>query len=131
MKTLHFFHSQTHSCFYNCYICRVLSSTEVLSTDEDSSSAEDSDFEEMGKNIENMLENKKTSSQVGIEFLTVDGYDFIGYMVFYYSQNSIGHVEPVPTLEILYKGSVKCTLKLSPLIEKYNPWLLYPSQGHI
>ncbi|XP_032886507.1 transcription initiation factor TFIID subunit 1 isoform X2 [Amblyraja radiata] len=46
---------------------KVLSSTEVLSTDTDSSSAEDSDFEEMGKNIENMLQNKKTSSQLSRE----------------------------------------------------------------
>uniref|UniRef100_A0A3Q2FW16 Transcription initiation factor TFIID subunit n=1 Tax=Cyprinodon variegatus TaxID=28743 RepID=A0A3Q2FW16_CYPVA len=45
----------------------VLESTEVLSTDTDSSSAEDSDFEEMGKNIENMLQNKKTSSQLSRE----------------------------------------------------------------
>lgn len=43
---------------------RVLSSNEVLSTDEDSSSADESDFEEMGKNLESMLSNKKTSSQV-------------------------------------------------------------------
>lgn len=44
---------------------RVLSSAEVLSTDEGESSDEDSsDIEEMGKNIENMLSNKKTSSQV-------------------------------------------------------------------
>ncbi|XP_028321728.1 transcription initiation factor TFIID subunit 1 isoform X2 [Gouania willdenowi] len=46
---------------------KVLESTEVLSTDTDSSSAEDSDFEEMGKNIENMLQNKKTSSQLSRE----------------------------------------------------------------
>uniref|UniRef100_A0A5F8GFP1 Transcription initiation factor TFIID subunit n=1 Tax=Monodelphis domestica TaxID=13616 RepID=A0A5F8GFP1_MONDO len=46
---------------------KVLSSTEILSTDTDSSSAEDSDFEEMGKNIENMLQNKKTSSQLSRE----------------------------------------------------------------
>lgn len=39
----------------------------MLSTDTDSSSAEDSDFEEMGKNIENMLQNKKTSSQLSRE----------------------------------------------------------------
>ncbi len=51
-----------------CDVCfRVLESTEVLSTDTDSSSAEDSDFEEMGKNIENMLQNKKTSSQLSRE----------------------------------------------------------------
>lgn len=48
-------------------LSRVLSSVEVLSTDTDSSSAEDSDFEEMGKNIENMLQNKKTSSQLSRE----------------------------------------------------------------
>ncbi|XP_029463079.1 transcription initiation factor TFIID subunit 1 isoform X2 [Rhinatrema bivittatum] len=46
---------------------KVLESVEVLSTDTDSSSAEDSDFEEMGKNIENMLQNKKTSSQLSRE----------------------------------------------------------------
>uniref|UniRef100_A0A8C7KIH5 Transcription initiation factor TFIID subunit n=1 Tax=Oncorhynchus kisutch TaxID=8019 RepID=A0A8C7KIH5_ONCKI len=46
---------------------KVLDSTEVLSTDTGSSSAEDSDFEEMGKNIENMLQNKKTSSQLSRE----------------------------------------------------------------
>lgn len=45
----------------------MLESTEVLSTDTDSSSAEDSDFEEMGKNIENMLQNKKTSTQLSRE----------------------------------------------------------------
>lgn len=46
---------------------RVLSSNEVLSTDEDSSSADESDFEEMGKNLESMLSNKKTSSQLSHE----------------------------------------------------------------
>ncbi|GFO30868.1 transcription initiation factor tfiid subunit [Plakobranchus ocellatus] len=43
---------------------RVLASTETLSTDEESTSGEDSDFEEMGKNIESMLSNKKTSTQL-------------------------------------------------------------------
>ncbi|XP_038063067.1 transcription initiation factor TFIID subunit 1-like [Patiria miniata] len=43
---------------------KVLASDEVLSTDEDSSSGDDSDFEEMGKNIESMLSNKKTSTQL-------------------------------------------------------------------
>ncbi|KAI8436016.1 hypothetical protein MSG28_004148, partial [Choristoneura fumiferana] len=43
---------------------RVLSSTEVLSTDEaESSVSEESDLEEMGKNLENMLANKKTTEQ--------------------------------------------------------------------
>lgn len=46
---------------------RVLNSKEVLSTDEDSSSDDNSDIEEMGKNIENMLSNKKTSSQLSHE----------------------------------------------------------------
>lgn len=47
---------------------RVLASEEVLSTDEGESSEEDiSDIEEMGKNIENMLSNKKTSSQLSRE----------------------------------------------------------------
>ncbi|XP_015118344.1 transcription initiation factor TFIID subunit 1 isoform X2 [Diachasma alloeum] len=46
----------------------VLSSAEVLSTDEEESSDEDSsDIEEMGKNIENLLSNKKTSSQLSLE----------------------------------------------------------------
>jgi transcription initiation factor TFIID subunit 1 len=47
---------------------RVLFSKEILSTDEESSEADDSDFEEMGKNLENMLSNKKTSSQVGFHW---------------------------------------------------------------
>ncbi|XP_040573195.1 transcription initiation factor TFIID subunit 1 [Lepeophtheirus salmonis] len=47
---------------------RVLGSSEVLSSDEAESSEEeedkdDEDFNEMGKNLENMLSNKKTSSQ--------------------------------------------------------------------
>ncbi|XP_065225060.1 transcription initiation factor TFIID subunit 1 isoform X2 [Planococcus citri] len=48
---------------------RVLSSCEVLSTDEGESSDEEdgSDIEEMGKNIENMLANKKTSMQLTLE----------------------------------------------------------------
>lgn len=49
---------------------RVLSSHEVLSTDEGESSdeeCEDSDIEEMGKNIENMLSNKKTSVELSRE----------------------------------------------------------------
>ncbi|CAL8079003.1 unnamed protein product [Orchesella dallaii] len=48
---------------------RVLSSSEVLSTDEGESEDEEelSDIEEMGKNIENMLSNKKTSHQLNHE----------------------------------------------------------------
>lgn len=44
---------------------RVLSSTEVLSTDEESSSEEgSSDIDELGKNLESMLSSKKTGLQV-------------------------------------------------------------------
>nr|XP_018902266.1 PREDICTED: transcription initiation factor TFIID subunit 1-like [Bemisia tabaci] len=48
---------------------RVLSSCEVLSTDEGESTDEEdsSDIEEMGKNLENMLANKKTSTQLSLE----------------------------------------------------------------
>lgn len=54
---------------------RVLASAEVLSTDEGESSEEDSDedIEEMGKNLENMLANKKTSTQVGKVIIYVEG----------------------------------------------------------
>jgi len=48
---------------------KVLASSEVLSTDEGESEDEEelSDIEEMGKNIENMLSNKKTSHQLNHE----------------------------------------------------------------
>ena len=47
---------------------KVLASSEVLSTDENESSAsEESDIEELGKNLENMLANKKTSTQLSLE----------------------------------------------------------------
>lgn len=45
------------------FVCRVLASEEVLSTDEESSS-DDSDIEEMAKNMENMLKTKKSTVQV-------------------------------------------------------------------
>lgn len=55
---------------------RVLASNEVLSTDEGESSEEDnSDIEELGKNLETMLANKKTSTQVfspSMRFLTTN-----------------------------------------------------------
>ena len=56
----------------NCFsflLFRVLSSTEVLSTDEESSSDEGSDIDELGKNLESMLANKKTSMQVSLLLL--------------------------------------------------------------
>lgn len=47
---------------------RVLASAEVLSTDEgESFASEESDMEEYAKNLENMLENKKTSVQLSLE----------------------------------------------------------------
>ena len=47
----------------------MLSSTEVLSTDEESSSDEgSSDIDELGKNLESMLANKKTGVQVFIDY---------------------------------------------------------------
>lgn len=52
---------------------RVLASEEVLSTDEGSSEEEDndSDMEEKGKYIENILANKKTTSQVSNFWIVV------------------------------------------------------------
>ncbi|PVD34224.1 hypothetical protein C0Q70_05490 [Pomacea canaliculata] len=46
---------------------RILASAEALSTDEEFTSDEESDFEEMGKNIESMLDNKKTISELTLE----------------------------------------------------------------
>lgn len=47
---------------------KVLASNEVLSTDEgESTASEESDLEELGKNLENMLANKKTSIQLSLE----------------------------------------------------------------
>jgi len=45
---------------------KILGSSEILSTDEEGSDSgsEDSDYDEMGKNIESMLTNKKSNSQV-------------------------------------------------------------------
>lgn len=43
---------------------RVLSSDAILSTDEESSGEEGSDIEDLGKDLESMLSNKKMSSEV-------------------------------------------------------------------
>lgn len=61
----------------------MLSSSEVLSTDEGESSDEEdgSDIEEMGKNIENMLANKKTSMQVYI-YIFFNKLNFILFDLF-------------------------------------------------
>lgn len=54
---------------------RVLASNEVLSTDEGESSEEDnSDIEELGKNLETMLANKKTSTQVFYPSMRFNNY---------------------------------------------------------
>ena len=61
--------SKTVANCFPFFLFRVLSSTEVLSTDEESSSDEGSDIDELGKNLESMLANKKTSMQVSIQLL--------------------------------------------------------------
>ena len=43
---------------------RVLSSTDILTTDEESSGEEGSDLEDLGKDLESMLSNKKMSNEV-------------------------------------------------------------------
>ena len=63
------------------FFCRVLSSTEVLSTDEESSSDEGSDIDELGKNLESMLANKKTSMQVKIYTLLTTSLHFVELVV--------------------------------------------------
>ena len=66
---------------WTCFFCRVLSSTEVLSTDEESSSDEGSDIDELGKNLESMLANKKTSMQVRIYTLLTTSLHFVELVV--------------------------------------------------
>ena len=61
--------SKTVANCFSFFLFRVLSSTEVLSTDEESSSDEGSDIDELGKNLESMLANKKTSMQVSLQLL--------------------------------------------------------------
>lgn len=48
-------------------LCRVLSSAEVLSTDEDSSNSGGDSDEELGRNLETLLRGKKTSAQLSHE----------------------------------------------------------------
>lgn len=46
-------------------MCRVLSSEDVLSTDEGSSSDDDDDeFDQLEKNLESLISSKKTATQV-------------------------------------------------------------------
>ena len=45
----------------------VLSSAEVLSTDEESSGAEDDSDNELGRNLETLLRGKKTTAQLSYE----------------------------------------------------------------
>lgn len=50
-----------------CMSCSVLSSAEVLSTDEESSGAEDDSDNELGRNLETLLRGKKTTAQLSYE----------------------------------------------------------------
>ena len=53
---------------HNCdYYFRVLSSTEVLSTDDEESSDEETNIDELGKDLESMLNKKKTMEQINLE----------------------------------------------------------------
>lgn len=49
------------------HTCRVLSSAEVLSTDEESSNSGAESDEELGRNLETLLRGKKTSAQLSHE----------------------------------------------------------------
>lgn len=49
------------------HIYRVLSSAEVLSTDEESSNSGGESDEELGRNLETLLRGKKTSAQLSHE----------------------------------------------------------------
>ena len=48
-------------------VSSVLSSAEVLSTDEESSGAEDDSDNELGRNLETLLQGKKTTAQLSYE----------------------------------------------------------------
>ncbi len=48
-------------------LCSVLSSAEVLSTDEESSGAEEDSEDELGCNLETLLRGKKTTAQLSYE----------------------------------------------------------------
>lgn len=48
-------------------LCSVLSSAEVLSTDEESSGTEDDSDNELGRNLETLLRGKKTTAQLSYE----------------------------------------------------------------
>ena len=49
------------------FLFRVLSSKEVLSTDDEESSDEDTNIDELGKDLESMLNKKKTIEQITLE----------------------------------------------------------------
>lgn len=49
------------------HVSSVLSSAEVLSTDEESSGAEDDSDNELGRNLETLLQGKKTTAQLSYE----------------------------------------------------------------
>ncbi len=49
------------------HLVSVLSSAEVLSTDEESSGGEDESDNELGRNLETLLQGKKTTAQLNFE----------------------------------------------------------------
>ncbi len=55
---------ERHIGLISFYMLRVLSSDAILSTDEESSSEEASDLDELGKDLESMLSNKKGRHEV-------------------------------------------------------------------
>ena len=56
--------SQFHEVLF---LCRVLCSAEVLSTDEESSNSGGESDEELGRNLETLLRGKKTTAQLSHE----------------------------------------------------------------
>ena len=57
----------TSQCHELLFLCRVLCSTEVLSTDEESSNSGGESDEELGRNLETLLRGKKTTAQLSHE----------------------------------------------------------------
>ena len=66
---------------------KVLASEEVLSTDEESDSEGDDEFDELGKNLESMLMNKKSAAEVNFCYskismtIVIDGYPSVAKLM--------------------------------------------------
>lgn len=95
----------------------------MLSTDEaESSVSEESDLEEMGKNLENMLANKKTTEQVCFFLL----YSIIIISrVFYCYGKSIKKLVIEPQSEETTKFWIKPTKNLRHHVTSYRRYRLY------